>query len=70
MYPVLRKRSQRGLPDAIVCMVTAKNVKGLDLKYCEYLLNKTANSTFTVTNSDTITVDTQEHCLTGNGLIC
>ena len=35
------------------------NVKGLDLKYCEYLLNNTANSTFTVTNSDTITVDTQ-----------
>ena len=35
------------------------NVKGLDLKYCEYLLNKTANSTFTVSDSDTITVDTQ-----------
>jgi hypothetical protein len=35
------------------------NVKGLDLKYCEYLLKKTANSTFTVTDSDTIAVDTQ-----------
>jgi len=35
------------------------NVKGLDLKYCEYLLKKTSNSTFTVKASDKINVDTQ-----------
>jgi hypothetical protein len=35
------------------------NVKGLDLKYCEYLLKKTSNSTFTVKASDKITVETQ-----------
>ena len=34
-------------------------VKGLDLKYCEYLLKKIPNSTFTVTDSDIITVETQ-----------
>lgn len=35
------------------------NVNGLDLKYCEYLLKKTSNSTFTMTDSDNIVVETQ-----------
>ena len=57
------------------------NVKGLDLKYCEYLLKKIPNSTFTVTESDTITVETQRTLDNGkridllikvndNGFIC
>ena len=57
------------------------NVKGLDLKYCEYLLKKIPNSTFTVTDSDTITVETQRTLDNGkridllikvndNGFIC
>lgn len=57
-------------------------VNGLDLKYCEYLLKKTANSTFTVSDSDTITVETQKTLTNGkridllitvnstNGFIC
>ena len=36
------------------------NVDGLDLKYCEYLLEKISNKSFTVSDSDTITVETQK----------
>ena len=35
------------------------NVDGLNLKYCKYLLEKIPNKAFTVSDSDTITVETQ-----------
>ena len=35
------------------------NVDGLNLKYCKYLLEKIPNKAFTVSDTDTITVETQ-----------